>query len=252
MAARRAPEREVVPAVQKLRIRYAKRGPLRFSSHRDFQRALERALRRARIPMAYSAGFSPHPKVSYANAAPTGAASEAEYVEIGVVRRCDPAAVRAELDAALPVGLDVLDVVAARTPDLVARLAASRWRIEVPDVSCEELAAAWSRVWQAETVPVQRMMKQGLRTLDLRPALLAGQVAAIAAAGADASLEVTVANVTPTVRPEELLLALRELGGLGGAAPARATRLAQGPLLESGSVGDPFAADREVEQPAGA
>ena len=52
MAARRAPDRENVPAVQRLRIRYAKRGPLRFSSHRDFQRALERALRRARVPMA--------------------------------------------------------------------------------------------------------------------------------------------------------------------------------------------------------
>ncbi|MEI8261382.1 MAG: TIGR03936 family radical SAM-associated protein, partial [Actinomycetes bacterium] len=77
--ARKAPDRDVAPTVQKLRLRYAKRGRLRFSSHRDFQRALERALRRADIPMAYSAGFHPHPKVSYANAAPTGVASEAEY-----------------------------------------------------------------------------------------------------------------------------------------------------------------------------
>jgi len=109
MAARRAPDREIVPAVQKMRIRYAKRGPLRFSSHRDFQRALERALRRARVPMAYSAGFSPHPKISYANSAPTGAASEAEYVEIGLVRRCDPGALRVALDEALPPGLDIID-----------------------------------------------------------------------------------------------------------------------------------------------
>ena len=49
------------PVVQRLRIRYAKRGRLRFSSHRDFQRALERALRRAAVPMAYSAGFQPAP-----------------------------------------------------------------------------------------------------------------------------------------------------------------------------------------------
>ena len=140
MSARRTPDREVVLPVQRLRIRYAKRGPLRFSSHRDFQRALERALRRARVPMAYSAGFSPHPKVSYANSAPTGAASEAEYVEIGVSRRCDPEAVRVELDQALPPGLDIVDVVEARTPDLVARLEASRWRIEVPGVSDEALA----------------------------------------------------------------------------------------------------------------
>lgn len=57
------------PVVQKLRFRYAKRGRLRFASTRDFQRALERALRRAGIPMAFSAGFHPHPRISYANAA---------------------------------------------------------------------------------------------------------------------------------------------------------------------------------------
>jgi radical SAM-linked protein len=245
--ARRTPDREVVPAVQRLRIRYAKRGPLRFSSHRDFQRALERALRRTRIPMAYSAGFSPHPKVSYANAAPTGAASEAEYVEIGVVHRCDPEAVRAELDAALPPGLDILDVVEARTPDLVARLEASRWRIEVPGVDVASLDAAWRAVLAAGSVPIQRLMKQGLRTLDIRPALVGGEVRDAGALGA--LLEVTVANVTPTVRPEEILGALREVGGLSTGDPARATRLAQGPLQADGTVGDPFDADRAV--PAG-
>ena len=80
------------PAVQKLRVRYAKRGRLRFSSTRDFQRALERALRRAAVPMAFSAGFHPHPKISYANAAPTGTASEAEYFEISVTERSTPTA----------------------------------------------------------------------------------------------------------------------------------------------------------------
>lgn len=198
--------------------------------------------------MAYSAGFSPHPKVSYANAAPTGAASEAEYVEIGVVRRCDPVATREELNAALPAGLDVLDVVEARTPDLVSRLAASRWRIEIPDATVDELTAAWSEIWAADALPVQRMMKQGLRTLDLRPALISGGVEDAGEGGA--LLEVTVANVTPTVRPDELLVALREVGRLAGVAPARATRLAQGPVTPAGLVGDPLAADREVARAA--
>ena len=248
MAARRAPDREIVPAVQKLRIRYAKRGPLRFSSHRDFQRALERALRRARVPMAYSAGFSPHPKVSYANAAPTGAASEAEYVEIGVVRRCDVQALRAELDTALPRGLDVLEVVEARTPDLVNRLEASRWRIEIPGAGRDELGQAWERLLDAGSVPVQRLMKQGVRTLDLRPALLAGDVTDVAGLGV--ALEVTVANVTPTVRPDEIVVALRELGGLTSPEQARSTRLAQGPLTADGHVGDPLAPDRAAAAPS--
>ena len=73
--------------VQRIRIRYAKRGPLRFTSHRDFARAFERAVRRAGVPIAFSQGFTPHPKISYASAAPTGAASEAEYLEIGLQTR---------------------------------------------------------------------------------------------------------------------------------------------------------------------
>src|SRR3954471_12838982 len=93
-----------------MRVRYAKRGRLRFTSHRDFSRAFERAIVRARIPMAYSSGFNPHPRISYANASPTGAASEAEYVEIGLDREVDPDAVLAALDDALPPGLDVLEV----------------------------------------------------------------------------------------------------------------------------------------------
>ena len=78
------------PPVQRLRIRYARRGRMRFSSTRDFARALERALRRAEVPMAFSAGFHPHPRISYAGGAPTGMLSEAEYLEIALTRQCDP------------------------------------------------------------------------------------------------------------------------------------------------------------------
>src|SRR5215212_789329 len=89
------------PTVQRVRVRYAKRGRLRFTSHRDFARAFERALRRAAVPIAFSAGFSPHPKVSYVGAAPTGVASEAEYLEIGLAATVDVDALRPALDAAL-------------------------------------------------------------------------------------------------------------------------------------------------------
>jgi radical SAM-linked protein len=132
------------PTVQKLRIRYAKRGRLRFASHRDLARTLERALRRASVPMAFSAGFSPHPKISYLGAAPTGAASEAEYLEIGLSVRCDPGAVGAALDAALPEEVAVLDCVEAGegTGSLADRIDASVWRVELPGVTLAELAPA--------------------------------------------------------------------------------------------------------------
>src|SRR5271169_6220069 len=88
-----------LPAVQRLIVRYAKRGRMRFASHRDIARAVERGVRRAGLPVAHSAGFTPHPKISYAGAAPTGAASEAEYLEIGLTETRAASDVRDRLDA---------------------------------------------------------------------------------------------------------------------------------------------------------
>src|ERR671930_2793576 len=102
LSRRTEPQNPSAAPVQRLRLRYAKRGRLRFTSHRDFARAFERALRRAEIPMAYSAGFTPHPKISYVGASPTGVASDAEYLEIGLAREVPVERLRAELDAALP------------------------------------------------------------------------------------------------------------------------------------------------------
>ena len=161
------------PTVQRLRMRYTKRGRLRFTSHRDFQRAFERALRRAAVPMAYSAGFSPHPKVSYAGAAPTGVASEAEYLEIGLSQRCDPEQLRAALDASLPDDLDVLEMVEVAPPpantraeSLADRLEASVWEVRLAGVdqaAAEAAVAAFLAADRAEVVPDDQERAADLR-----------------------------------------------------------------------------------------
>lgn len=250
--AKRVPPRaaEHVPAVQRLRIRYAKRGRLRFTSHRDFQRALERALRRAEIPMAFSSGFSPHPRISYANAAPTGVASEAEYVEIGVVERCDPLTVRQKLDAALPPGLDIVDVVEALTPDFVLRLEASRWTIRLEGVDETDLRAALTTLMDATEVLVERMTKGGKRSIDVRSAILAADATPgpVAEASKDpcAILDLVVRQLTPTVRPDDVLSALRSVADFVPPVPALVTREQQGPLAAEGvSIQDPFDPDRQ-------
>ncbi len=242
------------PAVQKLRLRYAKRGRLRFSSHRDFQRALERALRRAAVPMAYSAGFTPHPKVSYANAAPTGTASEAEYVELSVVTRVEPEALRAALDASLPPGLDVLEVVEARPGALADRLEASDWEIVLPGVPVGALRTALDALLEREEVEVERLMKTGVRRFDARGPIVSAQVVGpgearsdagrAAGAGGDdcAILRAVVRHTTPAVRPDDVLTALRVVAALVPPSPPQVTRLAQGPLEAAGAVADPLAA----------
>jgi radical SAM-linked protein len=246
--ARQPPQRDVAPAVQKLRVRYAKRGRLRFTSHRDIQRALERALRRAHVPMAYSAGFTPHPKISYAGAAAMGAASEAEYLEISVTDRLEPAKVSVALDAALPTGLDVVDVVEAGPGPLADRLEASEWQIELAEVTAAQAEAAVDALLAERHVEVERMMKAGPRRFDAR-----GPVVRLAAgAGQTASgdpcaiLRLVVRHATPAVRPDDVLTALRQVAGLTPPVPPLVTRLAQGPLERvSGQVGDPLAADRD-------
>ena len=162
------------PAVQKLRLRYTKRGRLRFTSHRDIARAFERALRRAQVPMAYSAGFSPHPKISWVGAAPTGVASEAEYVEISVAIRVDLEQLRAALDDSLPDGIDVVEVVEAPGgTSLPDRVQASQWEVRLPDVPLAEAAErALAAFLAAPEVLVQRLVKDGVRTLDARAAVV--------------------------------------------------------------------------------
>ena len=232
------------PPVQKLRIRYAKRGRLRFASHRDFSRAFERALVRARIPMAYSSGFNPHPRVSYAGAAPTGAASEAEYAEIGLREVVDPADVGRRLDEALPPGLDVVEVVLASGGNLSDRLEASHWRVTLPDVRPEQATQAIQEFLAAREVVVERLTKRGPRQFDCRAAVVA------MSAESDhecAILDVVLRHGTPAVRPDDILTGLRQTAGLPGSAAALFQRLTQGPLDDaSGTVGDPLAPDRDA------
>jgi radical SAM-linked protein len=233
------------PIVQRIRIRYAKRGPLRFTSHRDFARAFERALRRAAVPIAFSQGFTPHPKISWIGAAPTGVASEAEYVEIQLVEAVEPNHLVAALDAAMPPGLDVLEAVPGDTGSLADRINASAWRIELPGVPAERLAAAVVRLMAAESVPVEKLTKHGMRTIDVRPAVISAQVAA----QRDPSetygiLEVVVRQLAPAVRPDDVMSALRVVAALEPPVPAKATRMAQGRLDDAGGLLDPLAQDR--------
>jgi radical SAM-linked protein len=231
------PEQQA-PPVQRLRIRYAKRGRLRFTSHRDFSRAFERAVFRARVPMAYSSGFNPHPRISYAGAAPTGSASEAEYLEIALAEVVDPDQVRTALEEALPDGLDVVAVVESPGGSLADLLEGSHWRLDLPEAAPDVTAAAVGAFLATEAVPVQRMTKKGLREFDCRAA-----VVSLTTESADVGtrLQLVLRHTVPAVRPDDVLTGLRTVAGLEAGEAPLLTRLAQGPLdPETGRVGDPL------------
>jgi len=201
--------------------------------------------------MAYSAGFTPHPKVSYANAAPTGTGSEAEFLEIALAGECDPDKLRELLDESLPAGLDIIDAVEARTSGLADRLTASLWELRLEGVGMEEAEHAVSAFLAAESVEVERRTKNGMRTFDARGAVAGLQVVRPQpdrpGDGPCAILRLVVRHVTPAVRPDDVLSGLRAVADLAPPVPAAVTRLAQGLFdEESGSVTDPLAPDREA------
>lgn len=240
------------PTVARVRLRFAKRGRMRFLSHRDVARSFERAVRRAAVPVAHSHGFNPHPRLSWIGAAPTGAASEAEYVEIGLTRPVDPGEVARALDAALPDGLDVLAAAPAQDTALADRIDASRWRITLPGVAPDALATALERLLAEESVIVERVTPSGRRQIDVRGALVAAQARTSAdsrptdTATGDvcAILTAVVRQTTPAVRPDDVLAALDVVADLRPPVPAKATRTAQGLLDDRGDLADPLGPDR--------
>ena len=255
--------------VQRIRLRYAKRGRLRFTSHRDVARAFERAIRRAGVPMAYSSGFTAHPRISWAGAAPTGAASEAEYVELGLWELRDPAEVAAAIDAALAPGIDVLEGVTAQpgTGKLADRIDACIWQLEIFGVSAAETQAAVDGLFAVSEAPLERLTKDGKRTIDVRAPLTSAIVRSSETVGETspsgsvavssqeqrpvcAIVDVVVRQTTPVVRPDDVVTALSSVAGLPAPLSSLVTRLEQGRLSEDGSLVDPLAADRAPAQSA--
>lgn len=220
--------------MQRLRVQYAKRGRARFASHRDFSRAFERALRRAGIPMAFTSGFTPHPRISYANAAPTGAASEAEYLELGLAQAKDPSWVRDRLNEAMPDGLVIVKVVEAASGALAERLAASDWLVELPGSDPAHVEAAIHELLASQDFQVQRMTKSGLRSFDVRAAILRLEPSAT-------GFELVSKVGEPLVRPDDVMNAIAQIQpSLAAVIPVLYTRLAQG-LWDGTTVRDPLA-----------
>ena len=162
----------------KLRIRHTKLGKIRFTSHRDSARHWERAVRKAGVPLAYSAGFTPRPRMSFGLALPTGAESLAEYLDMELA----PDAVHADqLDelaatfgAALPVGYEVTHVV-PREPgsaSLQEDVVACTWWLTIEGVDPDALDQAIAATMAADTLPVTRERKGQQSTDDVRPAIL--------------------------------------------------------------------------------
>lgn len=228
------------PVVQRLWIRYTKTGRLRFMSHRDYTRVFERAVRRAGLPVGFSAGFTPHPKISWVGAAPTGVASEAEYLELGLSAEVAPEEVKALLDESLPPDLDILEVIPAFAKSLADRVDASQWRFEFPGLDIEMLREATEALAASESLVVERITQAGRKQVDVGAALAQAEVAEDAGC---AIMTAIVRQSIPVVRPDDVYAALRDVAGLVPPQLPTALRLAQGSLDDTGRLLDPLGVD---------
>jgi radical SAM-linked protein len=188
----------------RIRIRFSKIGRVRWTSHRDVARMWERALRRARVPMAYTEGFSPRPKLSFGLALPTGCESNAEYLDVALREPVAPGEITTTFSSLLPDGVDVLaaQVLPSGAGSLQEEVTSCRWEIDVPQMDPDDLSEAIARVLGAEVLSVTRERKGRPVTDDLRPSVLA-----LSSAGPNGSGSGLVAELGTRprgVRPAEL------------------------------------------------
>jgi radical SAM-linked protein len=192
----------------RLRIRFTKRGKVRFTSHRDVARIWERALRKAEVAVAYSEGFSPHPRISFGLALPTGHESLAEYLDVdtvGVPCRLDE--LPARLSAALPNGIDatVLSELLPGTLSLQEAVVASSWRLTLAGVTGEEARDLTAAALAAPSIVATRVRKGHEVVDDIRPGI--ERLAVATSDDGELVVEADLATRPRGIRPAELVAA---------------------------------------------
>jgi radical SAM-linked protein len=199
-----------------VRVRYSKQGKVRWISHRDVARAFERALRIEQLPLAFTLGFSPRPKVSFGLALSTGYESEAEYLDLELSAPVDLEPLPARLTAALPIGLEVDAVVELeeRAPALQEAVAAVTWRVEVTDddgqpVPTQTLRDLVAGARSAPSLPVTQVRKGRASVSDVAPAIRRLEVLDPPGdANSSATVEMELVTQPRGAKPSEVVAAI--------------------------------------------
>ena len=199
----------------RIRLRFTKTGKIRWTSHRDLARVWERVIRRVGLPIAYSQGFSPHPKLHFGLALSTGHESVAEFIDIDLDDESDRLPTEAELAAlpqvlteVLPIGLEVtgLGIIPSSTTSLQQAVESCEWSIEIRDVAPPQVVPAVERVLAAPELTITRQRKGKDVTDDVRPYVLA--LAVVGPSDAGTLVHAHLATQPRGLRVSELLALL--------------------------------------------
>jgi radical SAM-linked protein len=189
------------------RLRFTKLGKVRWTSHRDVARMWERALRRAEVPVAYTEGFSPRPRLSFGLALSTGHESLGEYLDVDLADSVDVPSLPARVTPALPTGIDCVAALALAGGEasLQQAVSACTWEIELAEVDGTAAAEAVAAALAAPSLIATRTRKGHEVTDDLRPAIIALAVNGDARDGDGTIVTAEVATQPRGLRPGELV-----------------------------------------------
>jgi radical SAM-linked protein len=157
--------------MQRLRIKFSRGREIKFISHLDIVRLWQRAFNRAGIQIAYSAGFSPHPKISLAAPLPLGVTSEAELMDIFCIKGVAPHFFASAVNQQLPPGLSVDKVypISSDLPSLQSQVNLAEYKVEVePEKGPPDITAAVGVLLALEHLPWQHQRDTGPHHYDLR------------------------------------------------------------------------------------
>ncbi len=155
----------------RVRVKYAKKGNLRFIGHLDTQRMFERALRRSKLPLRYTQGFNKHVRINLASALPLGFTSDAELLDFWLNEELEPSLISDRLTKSLPVEIKIIQVelVDNSLPSLQGSLLASNYEIVFPDDELvNNLETNLSELLNKERIEITRRNK----TMDIKPMIL--------------------------------------------------------------------------------
>lgn len=190
----------------RVRITFSKQGPLRFIGHLDLHRLWERAMRRAELPIAYSQGFHPQPKISLAAALPLGFSSRGEVLDVRLNEELTVTDISTRLQESLPPDIKIIDVqsVDERLPALQTQVLSAAYNVHLTEaIDGSELTRRVEALMNSESLLRERRGK----SYDLRP--LIEMLSVITEANGKVWLKMTLAaREGATGRPEEVLSAL--------------------------------------------
>ena len=155
----------------RLRIKFKRGQEVKFISHLDLIRLWQRALHRARIPLAYSEGFSPHPRISLAAPLPIGVTSEAELMDIYCSKLVSPHFFIGAVSQQLPPSIEILQVyqTALTLPSLQSQVRYAEYKVEVEtEKEPKEIESAITSLLSTKHLPWQHQRDTGPRSYDLR------------------------------------------------------------------------------------